>query len=175
MRALRVSLAGTVFLALLGVFAAPVAAQTDGDAYVTGSILCSDGARTVHEDDAVELHLFRGECTATMSDPRLSGTGVFDTQQFCLKEEADHVCMAWSTFELTGPDGTWVGTTGWVEEPSRSGLPLWGVMEGTGAYEGWTFWSHNPNVMDPSALTSGIVYEGPPPPWGETLPLTPAE
>jgi hypothetical protein len=176
MRTLRLSLVGTVILVLLGGVGSAVAAQeADRSVYVTGSMLCGDGARIVHEDDGVELHLFPGSCTVTMSDPRLSGTHVYDTQQFCLKETEDHVCMAWGTSEITGPDGTWVGTFGWVEDPSRTMLPGWGVVEGTGDYDGWTFWWHNPDLLDGSSVFSGIVYEGPPPPWGKTLPLTPAE
>ena len=177
MRTLRLSLVGTVTLMLLGGAGSAVAAQEAlGDTYVTGSLVFDEApGRTVQEDDAVELHLFHGECTATSSDPRLSGPGVYDAQQFCLKEGAGHVCMGWGTSEVTGPDGTWVGTLGWVEEPSRTGLASWGVQEGTGAYEGWTYWFHLPDLMDPSSVESGILYEGPPPPWGKTLPLSPAE
>ena len=153
-----------------------VQAQAEGGTYLTGSVQCIEGSRTVQEDDAVEFHLIHfPKCTAAMSDPRLSGTGVHGMQQFCLKEEADHVCMGRGTLELTGPDGTWVGNLGWVEAPDRTKLPGWGVLEGTEAYEGWTFWFHHPDLLDLSAVTSGILYEGPPPPWGDSLPLFPGE
>jgi hypothetical protein len=177
MRTLRLSLVGTVILVLLGGVGSAVAAQeADGSVYVTGTAECYEPpGRTVQQDGAVELHLFRNECTLTSSDPRLSGPGVFDIQQFCLKEDAGHVCMGWGTSEVTGPDGTWVGTSGWVQDPSRAKLPAWGVAEGTGAYEGWTYWYHIPDLMAPSSPEYGILYEGPPPPWGTTLPLTPAE
>ena len=49
------------------------------------------------------------------------------------------------------------------------------VIAGTGAYEGWTFMVSTPNQLDPQAELSGIVYEGPTPPWRENLPLTSAE
>ncbi len=50
---------------------------------VTGTSVCDEPpGRTVQEDDAVVLHRFRNECTLTSSDPRLSGTGVYDVQQF---------------------------------------------------------------------------------------------
>jgi hypothetical protein len=177
MRTLRLSLVGTVILMLLGGAGSAVAAQeAHGDVYVTGSVLCDEsGGRTMHEDDTVELHLFSGECTATSSDPRLSGPGVYAVQQYCLKEDAGHVCMGWGTSEFIGPDGTWVGTSGYVSDPSRTKLPQWGFAEGTGAYEGWTYWFHLPDLMDPSSVESGILYQGPPPPWGKTLPLAPAE
>ena len=83
--------------------------------------------------------------------------------------------MGWGTSEVTGPDGKWVGTLGWVEDPSREKLASWGVQEGTGAYEGWTYWYHMPDLMDSLSLESGILYQGPPPPWGKTLPLSPTE
>jgi hypothetical protein len=177
MRTLRLSLVGTVILVLLGGAGSLVAAQgAPGGVYVTGTSECAEvPGRTVQEDDAVELHLFQTECTLTSSDPRLSGPGVVDTQQFCLKEDAGHVCTAWGTTEFTGPDGTWVGTYGWVQDPSRAKLPAWGVTEGTGAYEGWTYVYHVPDLMAPSSPEYGILYQGPPPPWGETLPLSPAE
>ncbi len=177
MRTLRLSLVGVMALVLLGGAGSMVAAQdAPDDTYVTGSAVCLEPpGRTVQQDDAVELHLFRNECTLTSSDPRLSGTGVYDTQQFCRKEDAGHVCLGWGTYESTGPDGTWVGTFGWVEDPSRTKLPGWGVAEGTGAYEGWTYWYHMPDLMDPSGEEYGILYQGPPPPWGTTLPLSPAE
>ena len=177
MRTLRLSLVGTVILVLLGGAGSAVAAQeADGGVYVTGNAECIEPpGRTIQDDGAVELHVFRNECTFTSSDPRLGGTGVYDIQQFCLKEETGHVCMGWGTGEVTGPDGTWVGTSGWVQDPSRTQIPMWGFAEGTGAYEGWTYWFHVPDVMAPSSPEYGILYQGPPPPWGTTLPLAPAE
>ena len=83
--------------------------------------------------------------------------------------------MGWVTSEVVGPDGTWVGTAGMSEDPSRAELPSWGVAEGTGAYEGWTYWYHIPDLLAPDSPDYGILYEGPPPPWGTTLPLSPAE
>ncbi|MEX1333832.1 MAG: hypothetical protein AB1Z66_00870 [Candidatus Limnocylindrales bacterium] len=179
MRTLRLSLVGTVILVLVGGGSSMVAAQeAPGGVYVTGTSECLEPpGRTIQTDHvAVELHEFRTECELTSSDPRLSGPGVFEIQQFCLMEDGGHVCMGWGTSEVTGPDGTWVGTLGWVEDPSRSKLAGWGVQEGTGANEGWTYWYHIPDLMAPSSPEHGILYQGPPPPWAErTLPLTPAE
>jgi hypothetical protein len=177
MRTLRLSLVGTVSLVLLGgAGSAVIAEEASGGVYVTGTAECFEPpGRTVQEDDAVELHLFRNECTFTSSDPRLSGLGVADIQQFCLKEDAGHVCMGWGTSEVTGPDGAWLGTFGYVQDASGNKLPQWGFAEGTEAYEGWTYWYHIPDLMAPSSPEYGILYQGPPPPWGTTLPLVPAE
>ena len=176
MRTLRLSVAGTVLLALLGGAGSVAVAQMEGVAFVTGTGPCAeDPGRTIEDDGVVELHHFTLQCTSDMSDPRLSGPTVIDMQQFCLKEEGGHVCMGRGTQQITGPDGGWVGTDGWVSAASRSEAPGWGVLEGTGAYEGWTFWFHVPSVTDPTAIISGLLYVGPPPPRGETMPLTPAE
>jgi hypothetical protein len=176
MRTLRLSLAGTVILMLVGVIASPASGQTDSDTFVTGTLSCDQaGERTVQEDDSVELHRFPGRCTGSMSDPRVSGISESDIEQACFGEAGEHVCMLWGATELTGPDGTWVGTVGSVHDDTLTSLPTWSVMEGTGAYEGWTYWMFTPDQIDPSAIASGIIYEGPPPPWGESLPLAPAE
>jgi hypothetical protein len=177
MRTLRLSLAGTIILVLLGGAGSAVTAQeAPGGVYVTGTAECAEvPGRTVQEDEGVELHLFRVECALTSSDPRLSGPGVYETQQYCPIDDAGHVCLGWGTYEVTGPDGTWVGTFGYVQDPFTTVLPQWGVAEGTGAYEGWTYWYHIPDLMAPSSPEAGILYQGPPPPWGETLPISPAE
>ena len=134
MRTLRLSLVGTVIVVLLGGAGSAVAAQeADGGVYVTGNAECIEPpGRTIQDDGAVELHVFRNECTFTSSDPRLGGTGVYDIQQFCLKEETGHVCMGWGTGEVTGPDGTWVGTSGWVQDPSRTEIPSGGSRRAPG-------------------------------------------
>jgi hypothetical protein len=44
----------------------------------------------------------------------------------------------------------------WVQDPSRAKLPAWGVTEGTGAYEGWTYVYHVPDLMAPSSPEYGI-------------------
>lgn len=177
MGTLRLSLVGMITLTLFGGAGNPVGGQeADGATHVTGRVVCDEApGRNVLEDDGIELRLSHGGCMAKMSDPRLSGPGVYDSQEFCLDEDVGRVCMGWGTFETTGPDGTWVGTFGWVEDPSGTSQPEWGFSEGTGAYEGWTYWFHNPNLMDPSSVEWGILYEGPPPPWAEALPLSSAE
>ena len=83
--------------------------------------------------------------------------------------------MMFGTTEIAGPDGTWVGTFGSVNDVTLDEMPAWVVLEGTGAYEGWTYVSFTPDQLDPNAVVAGILYEGPPPPWGETLPLSSAE
>ena len=150
--------------------------QTDGDTHVTGNLSCAQaGEPTSLEDDSVTLDHFPGRCIATMSDPRISGTWDSDIQEACFNEAGAHVCLLYGTMEIAGPDGTWVGTWGSVHDATLSALPTWGVMEGTGAYDGWTYVLFSPDQLSASAEASGLLYEGPPPPWSETLPLVPAE
>ena len=166
MRMLRLSLVGTVTLTLLGGWSAVVTAQeAPGGVYVTGTAECIEPpGRTIQDDGAVELHVFRNECTFTSSDPRLSGTGVYDIQQFCLKEETGHVCMGRGTGEVAGPDGTWVGTWSGLGEPA-GGASFNVTTEGTGDYTGWTFMAVLREPFDGTpAAVHGLIFEGAPPP-----------
>jgi hypothetical protein len=174
MRTLRLSLVGTVILVLLGGTGSVALAQ-ESDAHVTGTIACGPaGDSTVLEDESVALYLYPGRCTVTMSDPRVSGVMDADLQEVCF-EDLNHACLFHITSVLTGPDGTWVGTAGSIHDASLTALPAWATLVGTGAYEGWTFTFHASNQLDASAEVSGIVYEGPPPPWDDALPLSPAQ
>ena len=175
MHARRLLLVGSVSLGLLVILVAPAFGQTDSTAWVTGKLDCGRaGQGTSQEDASVRLDQFPGQCTATMTDPRVSGTSESDIQEVCFKLPGEP-CMLFGTTEIAGPDGTWVGTFGSVNDMTLGKLPSWGVLEGTGAYEGWTYVSFTPDQLDPNAVVTGILYEGPPPPWGETLPLSPAE
>ncbi len=131
---------------------------------------------TVEGDPSVSLERFPSECIAVFDDPRVSGISRSEITEACFKEAAtSDACVFWGTTELSGPDGTWVGTVNSIPDGTLSTLPSWSVLEGTGAYEGWTYWLHTPDQSDPSAMASGVIYEGPPPPWPESLPFAPAE
>jgi hypothetical protein len=54
-------------------------------------------------------------------------------------------------------------------------MPTMSVLEGTGDYDGWSFVLFTPDQFTSAAGVVGILYEGSPPPWAETLPLAPAE
>jgi hypothetical protein len=175
MHARRLLLAGTVSLGLLVILAAPAIGQTESATWVTGTMDCGlAGEGTSQEDDSVRLDQFPGQCSATMSDPRVGGTSESDIQEACFKLPGEP-CMMFGTTEIAGPDGTWVGTFGSMHDASLTALPAWATLVGTGAYEGWTYVSFTPDQLDPDAVVTGILYEGPPPPWGETLPLSSAE
>lgn len=97
-----------------------------------------------------------------------------DIQQVCYKDAGPRACMQYGTVEIEGPDGSWVGTWDAMFDGTFTRLPTWMALEGTGAYDGRSYWLFTPSQWDPKAEASGIIYEGPPPPWADTLPLTPA-
>ena len=175
MHARRLLLVGSVSLGLLVTLVAPAIGQTESTAWVTGKLDCGRAEQgTSQEDASVRLDQFPGQCTATMSDPRVNGTWESDIQEACFKLP-NEPCMLFGTMEIVGTDGTWVGTWGSVNDVTLSKFPTWGVMEGTGGYDGWTYVLFTPDQIDPNAVVTGILHEGPPWPWGETLPLVPAE
>lgn len=91
-----------------------------------------------------------------MDDARVSGTTIGTCNSDCRtmsQPPGETGCVWWGTAELARPDGTWAGW--WVG-------PLT-VLQGTGAYEGWTYVVQS---SDAAYSLEGILYEGPPPPWG---------
>ena len=112
-------------------------------------------------------------CYNSASDPRVSGPVSGETRSACW---SGNRCIHWGTTEVAGPDGTWIGP--WTGTDSkivrRSSLF---TLEGTGAYEGWSFILHSGGRgEDPSTIEfSGLIYPGPLPPWDESLPPVPAE
>ena len=120
MHARRLLLVGTVSLGLLVILAAPAIGQTESATWVTGTMDCGRAEQgTSQEDDSVRLDQFPGQCTATMSDPRVSGTSESDIQEACFKLP-DEPCMMFGTTEIAGPDGTWVGAFGSVNDVTLS-------------------------------------------------------
>jgi hypothetical protein len=111
------------------------------------------GTRTT-VDGVVQVRGMLLSCVKTWSDPRASGT-LTATHNADDREAAGEVF--WGTQELTGPDGTWVGSYHGLFDPEGklSGATVW---QGTGAYAGWTFLE---------TATQGVIYQGPPPPAWE--------
>ena len=188
MRTLRLCLAGAICLSLLGGLGSAVAAQWGDATVIRGTIadcvvsapgtttlagVTSEGPRQI--GDRVESCTFVEGPDAgwTMGDPRLAGTGTnrvnLDiTQPNAGMWDPEQVSstMRWGTWEIVGPDGSWVGP--WVQ---LGGRPYTFVAEGTGMYAGLTLVASMP-VIWPEAegndggVFEGLRYEGPPPPWG---------
>jgi hypothetical protein len=182
MRTLRLSLVGTVILALLGGLSGAVVAQSEeaseptlnpdmlATAIFDGTASCQVvGFGTQTETDlwGSVRRDFVSECTETMSDPRVSGTSTTTWDADC----SFFGCVTWGTFELVGPDGSWVGTfthtLGHGEGDLLVGDLQFGtaIGEGTGAYEGWAYVAHSTS-SDPymKRTVEGFVFPGDPPP-----------
>jgi hypothetical protein len=125
---------------------------------VTGMILgmCDVDAGTDTTVDSVKQ--WRGwtvTCRESMSDPRVSGLSQHDYNRDCRYPLA-----------AGGADDAWEGADrGFITADGER--DTYRVATGTGAYAGWTYVSHADDNV------SGIIYEGPPPPWAP-LPSTPA-
>jgi hypothetical protein len=167
-------------LALGGVSAVAeeATASQDEPVAVTGLILGMCEVETGTETAADGLRRWRGwtvTCPESMSDPRVSGLSEHDYSRDCRYSsaggDADDAspigCVIWSEFVLTGPDGTWDGADrGFITADGER--DTYRVATGTGAYAGWTYVSHTDD-----SNVSGLIYEGPPPPWAP-LPSTPS-
>jgi hypothetical protein len=154
-------------------------AAPDGSAAVTGTILgmCEVEAGTDAVVDGVRQ--WRGwtvTCQERTSDPRVSGSNEHVYNRDCryplAAGDADDpspvVCISWSDFVLSGPEGTWEGADRGLVTPDGES-DTYRVATGTGAYAGWTYVSH----ADEGDV-SGIIYEGPPPAWGPPASAAPA-
>ena len=153
MRTLRVSLAGTIILALLGGSGGAVIAQ-DVDTELTGVQV------TVTQQCAG-----RSLCPWSASDPRLPDrldhkwTGDVDVEG----AEDIEAGFTWMDVGFEGPDGGWTGHV----------YALWGdpthnflVLSGTGANVGWQYVASgiDPNT-DGDFDWVGTLYEGQLPPY----------
>jgi hypothetical protein len=115
-----------------------------------------------------QLRGWTRHCRYDAADPRFSGWSDIVHNVDCYSEDRSR-CVMWGTERIPGPDGDWVGTYQGGSMSSGSGTGFRGnfeVLEGTGAYAGWTFVRY----MDMAALggeewvIDGLIYEGPPPP-----------
>ncbi|MGD8487050.1 MAG: hypothetical protein PVG27_12135 [Chloroflexota bacterium] len=111
-----------------------------------------------------ELECFdRANCEERMSDPRVNGV-----HTPTLVREIDvpgaNGYVVWATATIPGPDGDWTGPffamAGWDYSPKSRQLR---VLEGTGAYEGWTYVSWPISHGTERQEVEGMIYKGPPP------------
>ena len=172
MRTLRLSLVGSAILALLGGMGGAAMAQDDeaGSLDWTQSTMFSGtstykavgfGSRT--EEDILRQRGFTTECTEEMSDPRVSGVSTTTWDNDCYPWIG---CVGWGTFELVGPDGSWVGTFTQTLGHGDEGLMLnTAIGEGTDGYEGWAYIAHSTSP-DPymQGTIEGFVFPGDSPP-----------
>lgn len=145
-------------------------------ALVTGTEVCTGGEiETTRMEGYNLLHATgpEGHCTITASDPRVSGpSSEGDMWDACFLMGPDDPpfypsgCIYWGDYGIEGPDGDWVGTWTGVDDVGLGQASYLILLEGTGAYEGWSFVGHWLDPFTGAPLTfSGLIYEGPLPPW----------
>ena len=177
MRTLRVSLAGTVILTLLGGLGGTVLAQ-DGaadlmaPATVTGSVRYIGGQQSgeiapvdgmVRQSGMISNHKWEA------SDLRLSGTEAYtkNWDRYPLGFDVDA-----TTRVLENDGGRWVGTGVGMEEVSIStDTPLLStatvILHGEDAYEGLTAYLLLDEGTSGSATFAGVLFPGEMPPFPE--------
>ena len=170
---LRLLMAGTVTLALLGGLSGAAVAQMDTDAdvvyttYVTtehasfdlGSVTGTEALYSAR--DGVSVH------TNEWTDPRVSGTWTiaFNVDQ----DPATGHGIQWGTARIENDGGTWEGPfTGMEYKPGETDyLMNAGWMTGDGDYAGYTFYwevdAEQHGSADPRTW-HGVIYRGDPPP-----------
>jgi hypothetical protein len=136
--------------------------------FVTGTGMCR------YHEPAMSVFIDWGRhdqagftCDWETDDPRVSGPGEGTWNVGCW--DGVRVCLYWGDMTITGPDGTWVGAFTGQDTRTLAGLgrgtaAFQQVLEGTGAYEGWTYLAHL-LFNDYTMFVDGIVYEGTPLPW----------
>ena len=167
MRTLRLSLVGTVIVALLVGLGGAVLAQAD---YSTAGVWvtqeeerdCWNGAPTDYVEQPngdFQVYGIPVGCDFIFSDPRVSGAWTWELNEDCF---ADGGCVNWGAMHVAGPDGTWSGWYTGMEKPDSDNR-FHVVLTGTGAYEGLThiqLWSgpfYGPYDR------YGVIYDGRPP------------
>ncbi|HYO18132.1 MAG TPA: hypothetical protein VES02_05640 [Dermatophilaceae bacterium] len=148
MRTLRLSLVGTIILALLGGLTATVIARTDGSIKVTGSMMSSGstGSPEFSEDGTLgEDWVGHGRgmdwlAQVEWSDPRLPSEvqSVVNFEAYGSESDGDvGVVVANNTWLLEGQDGSWSGSwTGWCDAEGDHCRAMV-TLTGHGAYEGF--------------------------------------
>ena len=193
MRTLRLSLAGTIILALLGGLSGAVLGQDDeempvGATHVTGTVTAN---RTVHSPTFVDhsdaaFGAYGGvyERDIEWSDPRLPPVmRASENWDFYGVGGSDEVSAALSlmlNLRLDGPTGAWTGAIYALAEETGDRYPqtVLMVLSGEGAYEGLSAIFRGvfdePPVQGEEPYWDGYIFEGPLTPMPEA-PELPAE
>ena len=162
MRTLRLSLLGTMILALLGGLSGAVLAQEEeGTEPVSATYF--DGVRHWRDPGPEgEFHYLM-----EMSDPRASGMVTeYGDVGHEYKFKTPDPPQAWMVpMLLENDEGTWEGVGSWVYHPEM-GWHGSAWMTGDGAYEGLTVYLHavRDRYSHSQMPFEGVIFEGPTPP-----------
>jgi hypothetical protein len=169
MRMLRLSLVGTVSLALLGGLGVATLGQAEPEYATAGTWMALSQERCGTTTSLSRLDQPNGDyqvrglgatCAALGDDPRFGSPMRVVLNEDCF---ADGGCINWGTIEQPGADGTWSGWFAGTEDPGANTY-LTIVMTGSGGYEGLTHIRHATGPFSGPLDHAGVVFEGAPPP-----------
>lgn len=141
----------------------------DNAAAVTGTIDCGTVIKAGTEPSPPPYALIGQDlgCTATASDPRVTGTGslLLNVEGWDPKlPTAGTNGVAWGYQEIKGPDGIWTGRTHGLYDKDGV-LHNLGILVGSGAYKGLIYAvSGTVPANGAMAYTIGVIQPGAPPP-----------
>ena len=170
MRMMRLSLAGTIVLALLGGLAGAALAQSEnGPVHVTGTI---DGRQTesgesVLTDEAFQHREQTYVGSLEMSDPRLSGEqwSTWNYDEF--RPLGSTGMVAAGRFGVENDEGSWTGTFSGVEYPDATKTLVQGWLVGQGAYDGLSAYLSYVLPHSGTMTVEGMIFSGIVPPLPE--------
>ena len=172
MRTLRLTLAGTAILALLGGPGGAVLAQGDDEAHDAADLLArltidggiiTPGTLEFGEDVIRYRGLVEGGTVVETSDPRFSGTWTWTGNRDQYSEPVGF--WLWNgSFRVENEDGAWQERpTVWLDgRGERVAIqPVTSVFTGEGAYEGWSIVAEINSII--AFEFDGVIFEGEPP------------
>jgi hypothetical protein len=174
--------AGAAVVVCLALAALPAVARSPsgspttqaGYATVTGTSDCHDVTTPGVQQFTAPPYTLTGQimaCTKTASDPRVSGPATTVLNISSWDPAVVATATAWGDEEIRGPEGTWTGRFYGIYD-GKGVLHLVHVTAGSGAYVGWTYTYSSTVPAGPLiATTTGLLYDGPPPPGFPVEPL----
>ena len=140
--------------------ALPTTTASPPAAVISGTETCTTRtAATTSTVDGVKQS--RGEqldCSTTMSDPRLTGTG---TATFNVDQPSDGTWLSWGTREIRNTNGSWSGPFAITSTASATTMAFDAVLTGSGGYVGLLFRVRVEMTSAKTTLTGVILPVGP--------------
>jgi hypothetical protein len=169
MRTMRLSLAGTIILALLGGTSIAFAQEAEDGEAATSPVVVSGTLECLGEEPAqdavVNLHQWQA------SDPRLEGAATYAGRWLVYGEPAEDrgdssTARDAALYAIVNDGGQWLCETSRLPDPMVPSEQHTLVFSGQGEYEGMTAYLHIDWSEAPYAFT-GLILPGDEPPYAE--------
>jgi hypothetical protein len=148
MRTLRLSLVGTVILALVAGLGGATVAQEDAQ------------GNTGFTKKDVECSPDWMVCQVEATDPRLSGT--WTRVENCEENVSPRFEVCTGSVRVENEGGTWLGRSWLSAAITPPHFVAWFVLEGQGDYAGWTaymYWDEEKHGQDPDVNNVGTIFD----------------